>query len=175
MPVGCLSPGQGSLLSGQIDLAQVLEQNGRGDDADNPQWVCTGISVGDLRTRIADLSECLTGCTETRGVCDSTAQDSHHHRKILLLEQAQPQNDHYGDVQQDRTRSHEVHGHSALAETGEEGRTDLKSYAEHEQDKAEVLDKINYLEIAGEAEMSHKDTDKQSALPVKNSSPGRKR
>ena len=42
-----------------------------------------------------------------------------------------------------------------------DGPTDLKSYAEHEQDKAEILDKINYLEIAGEAEMSHKDTDKQ--------------
>lgn len=36
MPVGCLFPGQGFLLSGQIDLAQVLEQNGRGDDAYTP-------------------------------------------------------------------------------------------------------------------------------------------
>ena len=65
-------------------------------------------------------------------------------------------------VRADRGVCHELH---PVTETwyqyGEEGWTDLKSYAEHEQDKAEVLDKINYLEIAGEAEMSHKDTDEQ--------------
>ena len=141
-----LGVGQLLFLVLKADAADVAHGYRGTDDAHHAKRIGTGITAGYLRSAVGEYRcECFVGSTETRRVGDGTIECTDHHWKVERVagvEEQEVAGEHHGDVQRNGRCGQQVKCYAALAEALEEARSHLQTDAEHKENQAQVLRKV---------------------------------
>ena len=150
------------LLVGKTGACDEAHGDGGTDDAEHTKRISTGVARCDLRHGavgggVPYRLEGFVGSTKTRGVGYGTIERANHHGKVRLavgVEEDVIACKHHGDVKHNGCCREQVERYATFLETLEETRAHLQTYAEHEQDKSEVLNEAQNVDRSCETDVS---------------------